>query len=160
LLRDDGSVAQRYEEPNMTRRFRVLTAALFAFGVCAGPVAAADGEQTITGLLQRSAHDWNHGNLDAFMRGYEDSPATVYMSRSGVIHGYAAIRAHYATHYGSGMGALSFSDLSVRRLGDDYAVVFAHWHLTMKSGAHPTGNFSLLLHRSAAGWHIIEDYTP
>jgi hypothetical protein len=116
LLRDDGSVAQRYEEPNMTRRFRVLTAALFAFGVCAGPVAAADGEQTITGLLQRSAHDWNHGNLDAFMRGYEDSPATVYMSRSGVIHGYAAIRAHYATHYGSGQFFGSLGTAARRRL--------------------------------------------
>jgi hypothetical protein len=144
----------------MTRLFHFSLVALFAFGASTGAAVAANGERTIAGLLQRSAHDWNHGNLDAFMRGYEDSPATVYMSRSGVIHGYAAIRAHYATHYGSGMGALSFSDLSVRRLGDDYAVVFAHWHLALRSGAHPTGNFSLLLHRSAAGWHIIEDYTP
>ena len=122
--------------------------------------AAANTEPSITAFLVRSAHDWNHGNLDAFMRGYEDSPDTVYMSAKGVIHGYAAIRAHYAEHYGNGMGALSFTDMSVRRLGNSYAVVFARWHLALKTGAHPSGNFSLLLHRSPAGWHIIEDYTP
>ena len=138
---------------------RFFYATLLVVLVCRLP-AAAGGEPTITALLVRSAHDWNRGNLDAFMRGYEDSPDTVYLSAKGVVRGYAAIRAHYATHYGSGMGALSFSDMSVRRLGNTYAVVLARWHLAMKSGAHPSGNFSLLLHRSTAGWHIIEDCTP
>ena len=143
----------------MIRSSRFVIAAVFGLIACRIPAGASD-EPSITGFLVRSAHDWNHGNLDAFMRGYEDSPDTVYMSAKGVIRGYAAIRAHYASHYGSGMGALSFSDTSVRRLGNAYAVVLARWHLAMKSGAHPSGNFSLLLHRSATGWHIIEDVTP
>ncbi len=147
----------------MNRWFRSFAVALLVLLVpCAGRAnAATSGEPSITGFLVRSAHDWNHGNLDAFMRGYEDSPSTVYMSAKGVIHGYAAIRAHYASHYGAGgMGALSFSDTSVRRLGNAYAIVFARWHLAMKNGSHPSGDFSLVLHRSVTGWHIIEDYTP
>jgi hypothetical protein len=125
------------------------------------PCLAANDQQSVAGMLTQSAYAWNHGDLDTFMRGYEDSPATVYVSAKGVIHGYTAIRAHYAANYGkSGMGILSFSGLSVRSLGTEYAVVVAHWHLAMTGGAHPTGVFSLLLHRSPSGWHIIEDCTP
>ena len=143
----------------MIRLSGFLVAALFALFARQLP-AGASGEPSITAFLARSAHTWNDGNLDAFMRAYEDSPDTVYMSAKGVVHGYAAIRAHYASHYGNGMGELSFSDISERRLGNNYALVLARWHLALKSGAHPSGNFSLLLHRSAAGWHIIEDDTP
>jgi hypothetical protein len=124
------------------------------------PVLAAS-DDGIARFLTQSAYDWNHGNLDGFMRGYEDAPTTLYISSKTVIHGYAAIRAHYAGHYGtSHMGALSFSDLSKRMLGPDYAIVVARWHLAMTDGTHPTGIFSLVLHRSPAGWHIIDDHTP
>jgi hypothetical protein len=144
----------------------VLLLALVLGGTCAPSRAASDPQSgadkpSITAMLAQSAYQWNHGNLEAFMRGYDDSPSTVYISSKGVIHGYAAIRAHYAAHYGkSGMGVLTFSDLSVRSLGSGYAVIVAHWHLAMSGGAHPTGPFSLLLHRTANGWRIIEDCTP
>ncbi len=123
--------------------------------------SAADLSSSVTAMLTQSAHDWNRGDLDAFMRGYEPSPQTTYISEKGIIRGYAAIRAHYAAHYGkSGMGVLSFSGLSARPLGERYALVIAHWHLAMTNGRHPTGVFALLLHRSPSGWHIINDYTP
>jgi len=126
-----------------------------------GAGSVADAAIGVTGLLARSARAWNHGDLATFMRSYEDGPDTVYISAKSVIHGYAAIRAHYAAHYGhSGMGVLSFSELTVRPLGDDYAVAFARWHLALPGGAHPTGLFSLVLHRSAGAWHIIADHSP
>jgi beta-aspartyl-peptidase (threonine type) len=122
--------------------------------------AFAAGNDGIDTFLTQTAYDWNHGNLDAFMRGYENAPTTLYISSTNVIHGYAAIRARYASHYGSSMGVLSFSDLTKRMLGADYAVIVAHWHLAMTNGTHPTGIFSLVLHRSSSGWHIIDDHTP
>jgi hypothetical protein len=143
----------------MTRFTRSTCVLLFV--VLAVQPAVAKSDDGITRFLTQSAYDWNHGKLDAFMRGYENAPTTLYVSSKTVIHGYAAIRAHYAAHYGaSGMGALSFSDLSKRMLGADYAVVVARWHLAMTDGTHPTGLFSLVLHRSPAGWHIIADHTP
>ncbi len=127
----------------------------------AAPRAAFSDDSGIADFLTQSARDWNGGRLDAFMRSYENSPATLYIGSKTVIHGYAAIRAHYASHYGkSHMGVLSFSGLSDRLLGSDYAVVVAHWHLAMTNGTHPTGIFSLVLHRSPAGWRIIDDHTP
>jgi ketosteroid isomerase-like protein len=135
--------------------------AIFALTTfAAAPAQATTAISAIPALLAHSADAWNHGDLDAFMTSYENSPATEYISAKTVIHGYANIRAHYAAHYGNGMGTLTFSGLSVMPLGSDYAVVVAHWHLAMASGAHPTGIFSLVLHRSPGGWHIVADHSP
>jgi ketosteroid isomerase-like protein len=138
-----------------------LFGTLFAFTTLATrPVEAAATTSAIPALLARSADAWNHGKLDAFMTSYEDAPTTEYIGSKTVIHGYANIRAHYAAHYHGGMGTLTFSGLSVMPLGTDYAVVVAHWHLALAGGAHPTGIFSLVLHRSTSGWHIVADHSP
>jgi hypothetical protein len=137
-----------------------FTAILLALTLATFRPAFAAGNDGIDAFLTQTAYEWNHGHLDAFMRGYENAPTTLYISSTKVIHGYAAIRARYASHYGSSMGVLSFSDLTKRQLGSDYAVVVAHWHLAMANGTHPTGIFSLVLHRSPSGWHIIDDHTP
>ncbi len=143
----------------MLRSFSCALALVTALFVAA-PAAAAPGDG-IRNFLTQSADDWNHGNLDAFMRGYEDSPATVYIGAKKVYRGYAAIREHYASRYTKGhMGVLSFSDLSQRMLGTEYAVVVARWHVALRDGTHPSGIFSLVLHRSAGAWHIIDDHTP
>lgn len=142
------------------RFLATFTSVLLALAVVSCTSAFAGGNDGIEAFLDRTAYDWNHGNLDAFMHGYEDAPTTLYISSTKIIHGYAAIRARYAAHYGSSMGVLSFSDLTKRMLGTDYAVVVAHWHLAMTNGTHPTGIFSLVLHRSSSGWHIIDDHTP
>jgi len=144
------------------RIFAQAFAAMFlatALGL-ALPARAADVCTEIGAFMAQSARDWNAGNLDAFMHGYENSPATVYVGAKTIFHGYAAIRGHYASHYGKTMGVLSFSGLDVRSLGPEYAVAVAHWHLAMTDGSHPTGIFSLVLHRSASGWHIVVDHSP
>jgi len=140
---------------------RIVPVLFLAVAVAVAPATASEAPGGVAGLLQRSAAAWNRGDLDTFMRGYEDSPETTYVSSKTVIRGYAAIRAHYAAHYGkSGMGKLTFTDLSIRPLGEDYAVVVARWHLALASGAHPSGIFSLVVHHSAAGWHIVTDHSP
>jgi uncharacterized protein (TIGR02246 family) len=127
---------------------------------CARAASSDPAGAPIASLLARSAAAWNRGDLSAFMRSYERSPDTVYISSHAVIHGYDAIRTHYATAHPGAMGTLTFSGLAVRPLGADYAVVVARWHLAMADGKKPTGLFSLVLHRSAAGWKIITDHSP
>jgi ketosteroid isomerase-like protein len=144
----------------MKSTFALLGTLLAFTTFAARPAVAATEIPAIAALLARSADAWDRGNLDAFMTSYENSPATEYISSKAVIRGYAAIRAHYAGHYGSGMGRLTFTGLNVMPLGSDYAVAVAHWHLAMTNGAHPTGIFSLVLHRSRSGWHIVADHSP
>jgi uncharacterized protein (TIGR02246 family) len=110
-------------------------------------------------LLDRSAAAWNQGDLAGFMESYERSPDTIYVSAHDVIRGYAAIEAHYAAAYGGPTGTLMFSELTIRPLGDDHAVVVGRYHLSMPEGDAPTGLFSLVLQRGARGWHIIADHS-
>lgn len=133
--------------------------------VLAGSAAsqAATAQSEVAALLAQSSSAWNRGDLDTFMKTYENSPQTEYISSTAVVHGYAAIRARYAGHYKPGqMGSLSMSDLAVRPLGADYAVANARWHLARPAskGGNVSGLFSLVLHRNAEGWHIITDHTP
>jgi ketosteroid isomerase-like protein len=158
LVRRDGD--GKAENVGRMKSTIALFVALLSIATAASRAYAADATQTIPAFLAQSAYDWNHGRLDAFMTGYENSPNTEYISSKTVIHGYANIRARYAAHYHGGMGTLSFSDLAIQPLGSDYAVVVAHWHLAMTDGTHPTGIFSLVVHRSPTGWHIVADHTP
>jgi len=155
---DESSEASAMLKYFFTRSFFAFV--LAASAVAAAPAYASDTRAEIATFMAQSAREWNAGNLDAFMHGYENSPATVYIGAKTIFHGYAAIRGHYGSHYGKTMGMLSFSDLIVRPLGPDYAVAVAHWHLAMADGTHPTGIFSLVLHRGPGGWHIIVDHSP
>jgi ketosteroid isomerase-like protein len=123
--------------------------------------AVDDASTGVTRLLTTSADAWNRNHLDSFMRSYEDAPTTTLVTSTSFVHGYGAIRAHYAAEYrGTHTGRLTFSDLSVRPLGPTYAVAVARWHLALRNGKHPTGIFSLVLHRGIAGWKIVTDHSP
>ncbi len=114
----------------------------------------------IEAVLDRSAKAWNGGNLDAFMASYEDSPQTTSIGAQTIVHGVANIKAGYARHYGKRVtGRLSFTDLTVRPLGPDYALAVARFHLAMPNGKHSTAPFSLIFHHHAdRGWLIILDH--
>jgi ketosteroid isomerase-like protein len=59
------------------------------------------------------------------------------------------------------MGTLSLSILNLRPLGDDYALVTGTYHLTRgkDQGGNAGGIFTLVFHKSDAGWRIISDHT-
>ena len=56
------------------------------------------------------------------------------------------------------MGTLAFSDLALRPLGPDDVLATGAWKLTRESDA-PHGRFTLIVHRTAAGWRIVYDHT-
>ena len=122
------------------------------------------GRAAILKVLADSAEAWNRGDVGQFVAvGYENSPATVFVTQNGLITGYDAIARHYATAYGrrpGGLGRLSFGSLSVRPLTPDYALAYGTFRLVPASGGKPqSGIFDLVFHRSAAGWRIVSDHT-
>jgi uncharacterized protein (TIGR02246 family) len=126
------------------------------------PAAAAPAAApfaAVNALLQRSAAQWNAGDLDAFMTNYEPSADTLSIDGSTIVRGVADIRARYVRRYGRHVsGKLAFTDLTVRALGPDYAFATGVFHLTMSDGKRPSGLFTLIVHRTAAGWRIIVDH--
>ena len=113
-------------------------------------------------VLSDQQNAWNRGDVVAFMHGYADSPDTTFIGKT-IERGYAAILARYQRNYAShdAMGTLEFSELNVRMLGDEHAVVTGHFHLTrtQAGGGEAQGIFSLVFEKQSAGWKIILDHT-
>jgi uncharacterized protein (TIGR02246 family) len=130
-------------------------------------LASSSGSQTspeaaIRHLLDQQTTDWNRGDVDAFMKGYEDSPNTTLVGQT-VQYGYATIRDRYKKLYTTpaAMGKLTFSHLAIRVLDANYATATGNFHLerTSTGGGNADGIFSLLLKKETPGWKIILDHS-
>ena len=127
------------------------------------PAAALHAQaDAVRQVLTDQQNAWNRGDIVTFMQGYADSPDTTFIGKT-IEHGYAPILARYQHAYGSpaAMGHLDFTDVQVRMLGEDHAVVTGHFHLTrtQAGGGDASGIFSLVFEKEAAGWKIILDHT-
>jgi ketosteroid isomerase-like protein len=141
------------------RAFLLVTIAIFAAGV----VSAATPEKAaaeIRAVMTAQVAAWNRGDIDGFMKGYERSPATEFVSGDKITRGWQTVRDNYRKKYNTRekMGALAFSDIKVTPLGADAAIVVGRWKLVRKNDK-PHGTFTLLFRHIAVGWRIVHDHT-
>jgi ketosteroid isomerase-like protein len=118
--------------------------------------------QAIITILNKSADDWNRGDLDAFATSYKNSPDILFMGRT-IQHGYTQMLARYKASYSSraAMGTLSFTQLEVQPLDEQFATVTGRFHLerTTAGGGNADGYFLLVMEHTPAGWKIVRDDT-
>ncbi len=123
---------------------------------------AAPPDAAIRRVLDDQVFAWNRGDVPAFMSGYENSAATTFVG-AVVTKGHAQVLADYIRRYPTKekMGRLEFTDLEVRPLCADYASVLGRFHLarSKEAGGDARGIFTLLFHKTAGGWKIIQDHT-
>jgi len=123
------------------------------------PSAAA-----IFAMLNKSADDWNRGDLDAFAGSYKNSPDILFMGAT-IRHGYAAMLARYKAAYPTpaAMGQLTFTQLEVQPLDLRFATVTGRYHLerTAAGGGNADGYYLLVVEKTPTGWKIVrDDSTP
>ena len=121
----------------------------------------ADHTAIIT-MLNKSADDWNRGDLAAFATSYKNSPDILFMGRT-IRHGYAQMLEGYKNGYSNPekMGHLTFPDLETQPLDDRFATVTGHFHLerTAAGGGNADGFFLLVVEHTPDGWKIVRDDT-
>jgi uncharacterized protein (TIGR02246 family) len=147
-------------------RFTTLLCCLSLFGAAAfaqNPAGDLGKDPSaIKQVLSDQQDAWNQGDIDTFMHGYKNSPDTTFIGKS-IEHGYAPILARYKQAFATreAMGTLDFSNLVVKMLGKNYAVVTGNFHLTRTAagGGDASGVFSLTFERDPEGWRIILDHT-
>ncbi|HTA60667.1 MAG TPA: hypothetical protein VK805_21110, partial [Candidatus Baltobacteraceae bacterium] len=85
----------------------------------------------IVAVLTSQQNDWNKGNIRGFMAGYWNSPELTFAGTRGFTRGWEPVLARYEKNYAdkAAMGTLDFSELEVRQLGPDAALVLGKWHL-------------------------------
>jgi ketosteroid isomerase-like protein len=123
-------------------------------------VASSEADQSIRSVLASQQAAWNSGDIPAFLEGYWNSPELTFAGSDGIVRGHNGLLARYQKSYPDrkAMGELSFSDLEIRSLGQENALVIGHWHLKRLAG-DVGGVFSLVFQRFPAGWRIIHDHT-
>ena len=116
----------------------------------------------IIAMLNRTAADWNRGDLDAFATGYKNSPDILFMGQT-IRRGYDQMLAGYRKSFPTraAMGKLTFTNLEVQPLDDHFATVTGRFHLerTAAGGGNAGGYFLLVVEKTPAGWKIIRDDT-
>lgn len=121
------------------------------------------GEDTleIGKILNKQRTDWNNGDIDGYMKGYEHSDTLKFITKNGVRMGYDSISARYKRSYDSRekMGHLDFNDLRYWPISLKPLIyqVTGKWKISGNDSAN--GNFSLLVRRNDGAWKIIVDHT-
>jgi ketosteroid isomerase-like protein len=132
-----------------------------AWGATQGTTLQATSQETdIRSVLTTQQSEWNKGNIRAFMAGYWNSPALTFAGSKGFTHGWQPVLERYEKTYAdrTAMGTLDFSELEIRPLGPDAALVLGHWHLRRHIG-DIGGIFTLVMRKFPDGWKIIHDHT-
>ncbi len=123
--------------------------------------AAPDAE--VRTVLDKQVAAWNQGDIEAFMTTYIDSPELTFNGKDGVTRGYRPVLERYRKRYSSreAMGVLQFSQIEVRMLGAEAALVLGRFELTRSEagGGNASGRFTLVLRKTPQGWRIIHDHT-
>lgn len=118
-------------------------------------------EPAARAMLERSAGDWNRGDLDAFLSDYHDVASTTFVSSTGLLTGVDAIRQHYAPLFqpGAARDSLRFDSVHVRSLSPMIGIVTARWILHEGGATRFSGPMTLVMRRTQAGWRITHDHS-
>jgi len=117
-------------------------------------------EAAIRKVLAAQQSDWNHGDIRGFMQGYWNSPELTFAGSKGFTRGWQPVLERYEKTYAGkeAMGTLDFSELEIRPLGPEAALVLGRWHLQRQAG-DVGGIFTLIFRRFPEGWRIVHDHT-
>jgi len=135
-----------------------------AFAVLHTGNALAQGpnvtEREIRALLGESAASWNRGDLDGHLADNADSIS--FMTRNGPIVGKTktadALRRSFFKD-GKPIQQLRFDQVTIRRLGEGYALVVGRFILDGGGRPERSGWFSTIWERQGAGWRVIHDHS-
>ncbi len=110
--------------------------------------------------MERQELDWNRGDTEGFLLGYDKD--TIFVGEK-MTKGLEELRVRYQSHYPTrgSMGRLTYSDLDVHMLSPEYAYVIGHWRLerTAEDGGDTGGAFTRLFKHTPRGWKIVVDHT-
>ncbi len=116
--------------------------------------------EQILAALTASADGWNRGDLKGHLAIYDASVTT--MTKRGPRPGIDAIERAFREAYFVGdkpKQALGFSQVSIRPLSSESALMTGSFLLSGGGLAEQSGWFSLVWVRTAAGWRVVHDHT-
>jgi len=124
------------------------------------PRANAGAAEEIRKVLHAQDEAWNRGDIEGFVNYYWKSSGLTFSGPNGVTRGWDGLLARYHRTYPdrAAMGKLSFSNLEIRLLAPDAALVLGRWRLDREKDT-PGGVFTLVMRKLPEGWRVVHDHT-
>ena len=134
---------------------RILVIALFLASFSAFAQNAND-KQSILNLLEKQRADWNKGDVEAFMQGYEKSDSLLFVGKNGPTYGWQKTLDNYKKRDPdkSAMGFLVFGIKKVDFLKPDLAFVLGSWNVKREKD-ELKGYFTLLIKKIECVWKVV-----
>ncbi len=126
-----------------------------------GIVKAQNTDQdSIRNVLAKQVTFWNKGDIDNFMVGYWNNDSLLFIGSSGPKYGYQTTLNNYKKNYptNAAMGILSFSELKLNRLSNQYYFVIGKFYLERTIG-NAEGYFTLLFKKINGIWVVVVDHS-
>jgi ketosteroid isomerase-like protein len=149
---------------SLTSHFLLLSSLLAFTTACASERSENNDNdqviQSIRAVMEVQQAAWNHGDIEAFMGGYDHAGTTTFVSGDEITRGWQTVLDRYKQRYNTPgqMGTLSFSELEIQPLSPSYALADGRWLLT-RANDTPHGRFTLLFRQTSNGWRIVHDTT-
>lgn len=129
---------------------------------CSNEAAKNDIEGGVRSVLNAQMEAWNKGDLEAYMKGYWNSPELLFYANGSQTRGWQPTLDRYRARYqgeGKQMGKLDFPELDIVVLGPDAAMARGRWHLKMPDGKELDGMTSVIFKRLPEGFRIVHDHS-
>ncbi|HEY5220383.1 MAG TPA: SgcJ/EcaC family oxidoreductase [Gemmatimonadaceae bacterium] len=143
----------------------VVVVAWFKLRHAATPIAQvqdhAQIQRQVLAVLAHGAKAWNAGDLDGFVSDYLPDTETTFITKTGVLHGIAAIRGVYAARFalGAKRDSLHFEGVEIDVLGPDVVNTIAWYVLLHGDSVASRGPTSLVMRRVSGRWRIVHDHS-
>ncbi|RLD42026.1 MAG: DUF4440 domain-containing protein, partial [Bacteroidetes bacterium] len=130
------------------------------FFSCQCPSTDEAAKKEINQILLEQQNGWNNGSIKAYMQGYQKSDSLRFASGGNVSYGWKTTLDRYLKGYPdkSTMGKLTFSEIDIKIISENSALVFGKWELEREQD-HPWGLFTLVFRLTDNGWRIVHDHT-
>ncbi len=120
----------------------------------------SDERQLIEENFQRQIEAWNRGDIESYCNAYVQSDSTTIISEQGVVSGYENILSLYKKYWKpENMGKLSFSDIEMNRLSNQYFFVTGHFTVELPENRVHDGFFSVVMKKVDNRWLILTDHS-
>jgi uncharacterized protein (TIGR02246 family) len=125
------------------------------------PADPAQVRREVLAVFEQGARAWNAGDLDGFMATYLPDSETTFITKTGVLHGVAAIRHVYAARFAPGAvrDSLHFQGVEIDILAPDVVNAIAWYVLVRGDSITERGPTSLVMRRVSGRWRIVHDHS-
>ena len=118
-----------------------------------------DFEQ-IKKILYQQQHDWNNGDINAFMKAYWNSEKLQFGRSTGITKGWQQTLDNYNIRYPdrATMGTLTFQIKDITKHSRNVVSLTGSWELEREYD-QPGGHFLLIWRKIKGKWTIVVDHT-